>query len=168
MASESRSAVPRGHIDPDYRVVVALREVTLRLNVVGAEFAADNHLHTTDLRAIIELLDAERMGHTATPTWLAGRLRLNSASVTALVDRLERMGHVQRARAAADRRRVQLTVTDNARRLGETFFGPLIGRIVAIMDSFDPPERDAITRFLAAVAAAVPDGPAGQDDGSAS
>ena len=65
MASESRSAVPRGHIDPDYRVVIALREVTLRLNVVGAEFAAGNHLHTTDLRAIIELLDAERMGHTA-------------------------------------------------------------------------------------------------------
>lgn len=108
------------------------------------------------------------MGHTATPTWLAGRLRLNSASVTALVDRLERMGHVQRARAAADRRRVQLTVTDDARRLGETFFGPLIGRIVGIMDGFDPQERDAITRFLAAAAAAVPDGPAGQDDGSAS
>jgi DNA-binding MarR family transcriptional regulator len=168
MASGSRSAAPSGHIDPDYRVIIALREVTLRLNLVGAEFAADHHLHTTDLRAIIELLDAERMGHTATPTWLAGRLRLNSASVTALVDRLERMGHVQRARAAADRRRVQLTVTDNARRLGETFFGPLIGRIVAIMDSFDAPERDAITRFLAAVAAAVPDGPAGQDDGSAS
>jgi DNA-binding MarR family transcriptional regulator len=168
MASESRSAVPRAHIDPDYRVVIALREVTLRLNLVGAEFAAGHQLHVTDLRAIIELLDAERGGHTATPTWLAGRLRLNSASVTALVDRLERMGHVQRARVAGDRRRVQLTVTDNARRLGEAFFGPLIGRIVAIMDGFGPSERDAITRFLAAVAAVVPDGPADRDDGSAS
>jgi DNA-binding MarR family transcriptional regulator len=157
MPSESRSAVPGGHIDPDYRVVIALREVTLRLNLVGAEFAAGHQLHTTDLRAIIELLDAERSGHTATPTWLAGRLRLSSASVTALVDRLERTGHVQRARAAGDRRRVQLTVTDNARRLGEAFFGPLIGRIVAIMDGFGPPERDAIIRFLAAVAAAAPD-----------
>jgi DNA-binding MarR family transcriptional regulator len=168
MASVSRSAVPRGHIDPDYRVVIALREVTLRLNLVGAEFAAGNHLHTTDLRAIIELLDAERSGHTATPTWLAGRLRLNSASVTALVDRLERMGHVQRARAAADRRRVQLTVTDNARRLGEAFFGPLIGRIVGIMNGFGPQERDAISRFLAAVADAVPVVPTGRDDGSVS
>ena len=149
------------------RVVIALREVTLRLNLVGAEFAAGHHLHTTDLRAIIELLDAERMGHTATPTWLAARLRLNSASVTALVDRLERMGHVQRARAAADRRRVRLTVTDNARRLGEAFFGPLSGRIVGIMNGFGPQERDAITRFPAAVADAVPDGPAGRDDGSA-
>jgi hypothetical protein len=45
------------------------------------------------------------MGHTATPTWLAARLRLNSASVTALVDRLERMatssGHVRPPTAAA-------------------------------------------------------------------
>ena len=55
-----------------------LREVTLRLNLVGAEFAAGNDLHTTDLRVIIELLDAERMGQTATPTWLAGRLRLQT------------------------------------------------------------------------------------------
>jgi DNA-binding MarR family transcriptional regulator len=107
------------------------------------------------------------MGQTATPTWLAGRLRLNSASVTALVDRLERMGHVQRARAAADRRRVQLTATDNARRLGEAFFGPLIGRIVAIMNGFEPRERDAISRFLTAVADAVPV-PASRDDGAAS
>jgi hypothetical protein len=35
------------------------------------------------------------------------------------------------------------------------------------MNGFEPRERDAITRFLAAVAGAVPDGPAGRDDGSA-
>jgi hypothetical protein len=70
MASESRSAVPRGHVDPDYRVVIALREVTLRL--------------------------------------------------------------------------------------GEAFFGPLIGRIVGIMNGFEPQERKAISRFLTAVIDAVP------------
>jgi DNA-binding MarR family transcriptional regulator len=139
-----------------YGVVVALREVTLRLNLMGAEFAARNGLHATDLRAIIELLDAERAGLQATPTWLAGRLRLNTASVTALVDRLERMGHIERHRESADRRRVSLRVTDRAKRLGEAFFGPLINQVMATMDGFSQRERDAIVRFLTEIAAAVP------------
>ena len=150
------------NLDPrdtaEYRVVVALREVALRLNLAGAEFAARNDLHTTDLRAIIELLDAERTSVTATPTWLGGRLRLNSASVTALVDRLERTGHVQRHRDIADRRRVGLTVTEHAKRLGEAFFGPLIEQVMTITDGYEPPERETIVRFLAEIAAAIPAG----------
>jgi DNA-binding MarR family transcriptional regulator len=137
----------------EYAVVVALREVTLRLNLMGAKFAASNGLHTTDLRAIIELLDAERAGLPASPTWLAGRLRLNTASVTALVDRLERMGHIERHRESADRRRISLKVTGRAKRLGEAFFGPLINQV---MDGFSQRERDAIVRFLTEIAAAVP------------
>jgi DNA-binding MarR family transcriptional regulator len=140
----------------EYGVVVTLREVTLRLNLMGAEFAASNGLHTTDLRAIIELLDAERAGLPASPTWLARRLRLNTASVTALVDRLERMGHIERHRELADRRRISLKVTDRAKRLGEAFFGPLINQVMAIMDGFSQRERAAIAAFLTEIAAAVP------------
>jgi DNA-binding MarR family transcriptional regulator len=138
--------------------VIALREVTLRLNLLGAGFAAGHGLHVTDLRAIIELLDAERAGLTATPTWLGRQLRLNSASVTALVDRLERTELVRRHRESADRRRVSLTVTDRAKRLGESFFGPLIDQLMLIMDGYTARERDAIMRFLADVAAAIPAG----------
>src|SRR5689334_20829226 len=82
--------------EPGMAVVHQLRAVTVELNLVAAEFADANGLHVTDLRAIIELLDAERDGLVATPGWLAERLRLGSASATALVDRLERLGHVQR------------------------------------------------------------------------
>jgi DNA-binding MarR family transcriptional regulator len=140
----------------EYDVVIALREVTLRLDLVGAEFAAKNGLHATDLRAIIALLDAERANLTATPTWLAKQLRLNSASVTALIDRLERTGHAQRHRESADRRVVSLTVTDRAKDLGKQFFGPLIEQIMAIMDNYGQHDRDAIMRFLAEIADAIP------------
>ena len=77
-------------------LVHLLRGIAVELNLFGAEFATRNRLHATDLRALIHLLDAERARLTPTPGWLGERLGLNSASVTALVDRLERLGHVRR------------------------------------------------------------------------
>jgi DNA-binding MarR family transcriptional regulator len=134
--------------EPGMQVVHLLRAVTLELNLLGADFAAANGLHVTDLRAIIELLDAERAGVTATPTWLGQRLQLNSASVTALADRLERMGHVQREHDAVDRRRVLITVTPSAKRLGLAFFGPLFDRIIGQLSGFDAAGVETIHRFL--------------------
>jgi DNA-binding MarR family transcriptional regulator len=141
--------------EPEARVVLQLRAITLELNLLGADFAAAHDLHVTDLRAIVELLDAERAGVTATPTWLADRLRLNSASVTALIDRLERMGHVERARDTADRRRVHVAVTATAKQLGLAFFGPLIGRIITAMQDFSEPETETIHRFLSTITGAI-------------
>lgn len=151
-------------LGPDYAVVILLRRVAVQFNLVGAEFAARNDLHATDLRAITELLDAERAGVAATPTWLASQLQLSTASVTALIDRLERAGHVQRFRGEADRRRVRLTLTASAKQLGEAFFGPLIGQVIDILNGFSRTERDAITRFLAAVADATAAGSGGSQD----
>jgi hypothetical protein len=53
---------------------------------------------------------------------------------------------------------VSLTVTDRAKLLGESFFGPLIDQLMLIMDGYTARERDAITSFLADVAAAIPAG----------
>jgi DNA-binding MarR family transcriptional regulator len=140
-------------------IIHALRAVTVGLNLFAARFAQDNGLHPTDLRAIINLLDAERAGRPATPGWLGESLRLNSASVTALVDRLERLGHVRRDRDPADRRRVLLTVTPEAKRLGWAFFGPLLARLVDIADEYREDELDVVHRFLTRTAEVVGDGP---------
>ncbi len=125
--------------------------LTVEFNLIGAAFAASHRLHVTDLRAIIELLDAERAGDVATPGWLGERLGLNSASVTALVDRLEALGHVRRRRDPDDRRRVRLDVTPSAKELGWAFFGPLMSGIVAASSTFDVAEIATIRRFLETV-----------------
>jgi DNA-binding MarR family transcriptional regulator len=144
----SRKASMPTDTEPGMQVVHLLRAVSLELNLLGADFAAANGLHATDLRAIIELLDAERAGVTASPTWLGQRLQLNSASVTALADRLERMGHIQREHDAVDRRRVLITVTPTAKRLGVAFFGPLFDRIIGQLSGFDADGVQVIHRFL--------------------
>jgi DNA-binding MarR family transcriptional regulator len=92
----------------------------------------------------------------ATPGWLGAQIGLNSASTTALIDRLERLGHVQRSRDPADRRRVLLSVDPSAVELGWTFFGPLIERLLTAMQAFTDEELDAARRFLVAMRGAVP------------
>lgn len=142
-------------------MVHRLRALTVELDLAGAAFAQQHGFHPTDLRALICLLDAERSGDVATPGWLGRHLRLNSASVTALTDRLERAGHVRREQDPGDRRRVILSVTPAAVELGWAFFGPLIGQFVAVIDNFDDAELATIGRFLdelqAAVASTPPD-----------
>ena len=142
---------PISEPDPGIQIIHSLRAVTVELNLIGGGFAAANGLHTTDLRAIIELLDAERAGDVATPGWLGHRLGLNSASVTALIDRLEGLGHVRRRRDPTDRRRVLLDVTPSAKDLGWAFFGPLMSTIVAAISTFDATEIATVRRFLETV-----------------
>ncbi|KOU15858.1 MarR family transcriptional regulator [Streptomyces sp. WM6372] len=141
------------------RLVHLLRAVAVELHLRGAEFAADNGLHPTDLRALIRLLDAERAAEPVTPGRLGDALRLNSAGTTALLDRLERLGLVRRGRDPHDRRRVLLAVEPKAVGLGRSFFGPLIGGLVDAAEEFTAAELDVVRRYLtAALLAAAPDG----------
>ncbi|WP_019324453.1 MarR family winged helix-turn-helix transcriptional regulator [Streptomyces sp. TOR3209] len=132
-------------------LVHLLRAVTVNFDLLGAEFAARNGLHPTDVRALIHLLDAARDGTPATPGWLGRQLRLNPAGTTALVDRLERLGLVRRERDSADRRRVLLEVEQKATELGWAFFGPVIDKVVATAEGFEADELETVRRFLASV-----------------
>ncbi|MFG1668195.1 MarR family winged helix-turn-helix transcriptional regulator [Streptomyces sp. Y7] len=125
-----------------------LRAVTVELDLLTGDFAGRNGLHSTDVRALIHLLDAHREDVRATPGWLGAQLGVNSASTTALVDRLERLETVRRERDTHDRRRVLLTVTDKAVTLGWTFFGPLIEDMVGAPRSYDDQELATVRRFL--------------------
>jgi len=136
-------------------MVHLLRSVTVELDLLAASFAGRHQLHPTDLRALIALLDAERAEQLASPTWLGATLGLNSASVTAVLDRLERIGYVERVRDTGDRRRVRLFVTPVAKEVGWAFFGPLIEQLVAAMRAFDAGELATIQRFLTVAATVI-------------
>ena len=132
-----------------------LRALTLLLDAAGADFAMRNGLTATDVRALVCLLDRERAGVPASPTWLAGQLRVTTASVTALLDRLERAGHVRRLPRTDDRRRVDVLVQDSAKELGWAFFGPLIDAAAGVLDRRTAAERAVIDAFLDDMATAV-------------
>ncbi|MFI8567406.1 MarR family winged helix-turn-helix transcriptional regulator [Rhodococcus sp. NPDC078407] len=134
-----------------------LRALTVDLDLLGAEFAQRHTLHPTDIRALICLLDADRAGARATPGWLGGQLGLESASITALIDRMTKRDLVRREPDPSDRRRVLLRVTSHASELGTTFFGPVIGRAVTELARFTPDQRATIDEFLTTMRSIVTD-----------
>ena len=143
---------------PEMEIVHLLRAVAVELGLHSARFANRNGMHPTDVRALIALMDADRAGEEMTTGRLGGALGLNSAGTTALVDRLERAGHVRRVRSEGDRRRVVVEVDQRAVALGQAFFGPLIGSAVELLQGYDDRERAAIRGFLEGVREAAAEG----------
>ena len=135
---------------PDVRPEVALllRRLTVELDAVGQRFAGLHGLGRTDVRALVAIMDAARAGRSMTAGALGSAVELSSASVTALVDRLERVGHVRRVRDAEDRRRVVLEMSDSAMSAGAAFFGGLQRDLVAAMDGYTDDELAVVRRFL--------------------
>ncbi|MER6128716.1 MarR family transcriptional regulator [Streptomyces sp. NPDC001795] len=135
----------------EMEIVHLLRAVTAELGLHSSRFANRNDMHPTDVRALIALMDASRAGEDMTAGRLGSLLGLNSAGTTALVDRLERLGHVRRVRDGRDRRRVLVEVDERAVELGWEFFGPLIERAVELLKRYDERELAAIRGFLGGV-----------------
>ncbi|MGH7530012.1 MAG: MarR family transcriptional regulator, partial [Gemmatimonadales bacterium] len=83
--------------------------------------AAALGVNRTDLRCLDVLLERG----SASPGELAAALGLTTGSVTAMLDRLERMGYLSRTSDPADRRRVQVRPAAAATRAADRLWGPL-------------------------------------------
>jgi DNA-binding MarR family transcriptional regulator len=64
-----------------------------------------------DMAVLRHLLHAEREGRVLTPSDLTRRLGISTASMTALIDRLEASGHARRERHPTDRRSIVVVPT---------------------------------------------------------
>lgn len=87
-----------------------------------------------------------------TPGELGVALSLTSGSVTAMVDRLERLGWARRERHPDDRRKVVVELTPEAERVGEEQIGPLVVAMEAAAAEFSAKEQRVIERFLGCAA----------------
>ena len=129
-------------------LALLLRRLTVELDAVGQRFASMHGLGRTDVRALVAIMDAARSGSAMTAGALGAAVELSSASVTALLDRLERSGHVRRVRDDADRRRVVLEMSDAAMASGAEFFGGLQRDLLGAMASYTDEELAVVQRFL--------------------
>ena len=78
---------------------------------------------------------------------------LTSASVTALIDRLERRGLVERLRDSPDRRRVTVRPRPEALAAFGELLSPFLQRLQASLASYSDAELQAIARYLSETAA---------------
>jgi DNA-binding MarR family transcriptional regulator len=87
-----------------------------------------------------------------TPGQLGDRLALSSGAVTALVDRLERLGWVKRVPHPTDRRSIIVSRASAKVTAGERIYAGFAKALAAAAEDLTPEERAACVRFLEAAA----------------
>ncbi len=116
--------------------------------------AAAAHLGVgrTDLRGL-EVL--ERRGRPMTAGEMAEELSLTTGAATLLIDRLERVGYVQRRRDSADRRKIYVDVTSDLQHRTADLFSS-VGRATAeLTDSYSFQRMQVIEGFMRQLIAVV-------------
>lgn len=110
-----------------------------------AAVAARLDLHPTDYKAlgILERLGPLSAGDIARHSGLA------TASVTNLIDRLERKGFVRRVADAADRRRVLVEAVSDRLTAGRTLFASPNRSLAQLLERYTASELAIIADFLA-------------------
>jgi DNA-binding MarR family transcriptional regulator len=143
------------HDDVHDRVMRLTQKLVAEADKVSTAFVASSRMHATDVNALIRVLVGHQHGESITAGRLGEELGLTSGAVTAVVDRLERSGHLRRVRDQQDRRRVLLENSPAGQRLAEEYFAPIRRRSDEVMDRFTTDELEVISRYLAATAAAM-------------
>nr|WP_233912244.1 MarR family transcriptional regulator [Arthrobacter polaris]UIK88065.1 MarR family transcriptional regulator [Arthrobacter polaris] len=133
----------------------AMREFTLESDRYVDKVASLHGLHRTDLNALGFLIRPDREANAMTPGKLGEALNLSSPATTALVDRLERSGHVNRQRDKNDRRQIQLAMTEHARGVGRALFTPLAAQLTGTLAKYTPEELALVEKFLLDATAAT-------------
>jgi DNA-binding MarR family transcriptional regulator len=134
------------------RIAVAVRALLQAAGQVEVAIAERLGLGLRDLQAMDHLLSNPAP---AGPAELSRRLGITSASTTALLDRLQRAGHLERERHGSDRRRVLLHPTRRSQQRIREQLAPLVEATVRIAGELKPDERRAVERFLEQVTAAM-------------
>lgn len=118
-----------------------------------------------ELAVVRHLLRAKDEGRQVTPTDIARYLGVSTASTTAILDRLERGGHVRRDRHPTDRRRIHVVSTAETDREVRATLGRMHERMMSAVAGMDPDQSQAVVDCLTRLAAAIDeiDGSDGSD-----
>ena len=131
-----------------WNIITAIRGLSLDGQRVADVFAHRNGLNATDMRALVMIMEAETTGEPLTAGRLSAALGTSSGATTAVIDRLERIGHIHRLKGHTDRRKVTLHFEPVARDLAGAFFGPLGSLADGVMDRYTEQELGVILDFL--------------------
>ncbi|MFD1541365.1 MarR family transcriptional regulator, partial [Nonomuraea guangzhouensis] len=101
-------------------------------------------VNRTDLRCLEALSQGERL----TPGVLGPALGLTTGSVTAMLDRLERLGYVTRSPDPSDRRKVVVGITEEAAGKVWDLYGPIAAAGDAFMKEYTAAELTVLAGYL--------------------
>ncbi|AXH34177.1 MarR family transcriptional regulator [Humibacter sp. BT305] len=145
-----RSAL-RAHPDaktPAELLVQALEDYRESEQAMRRRLQDDMGMNPSDLLALRMLIAARSAGKTLSPKELAERLGFSSASITALLNRLERSGHLRREPDASDRRGLIVVSTGATDTEMQARMGRMHAGMMDVASSLGPDEAAAVIRTL--------------------
>ena len=105
-------------------------------------------MNPSDLHALRLLVAARGEGRTMSPKDLASRLGFSSASVTALLNRLEASGHLKREAHASDRRGLTVVSTPTTDDDMRARLGRMHGGMIEAAGTLDPAAAESVIHAL--------------------
>ncbi|MHA6765558.1 MarR family winged helix-turn-helix transcriptional regulator [Streptacidiphilus sp. PAMC 29251] len=101
-------------------------------------------VNETDLRCLELLLGAEEVA----PSRLAAKLGLTTGSVTAMLDRLEKLDYLTRTPHPTDRRKTLVRITPQALKRAFGLMTPFLDDSARVLERFSPEQRELVVDFL--------------------
>ena len=99
------------HLDRTDQSLIALRRILRATEVYGRDLARAAGLTAVQFR-VLQIVGERGL---TTATEIARRMRVSQATITSLVDKLVRHGMVTREKSQADRRQINILITDRGR-----------------------------------------------------
>jgi DNA-binding MarR family transcriptional regulator len=94
-------------------ILVSLRRIIRAIDLYSRQLMDQHGLTGPQLATLQEIARIERVS----PTELARRLQISQATVTGILDRLEKRGFINRSRNGDDRRGVEVGITEAGRQM---------------------------------------------------
>jgi DNA-binding MarR family transcriptional regulator len=121
----------------------AVRDYQRATDAMDETVARRFGVNGTDLHCLDVLFDGPR-----TAGKLAEGIGLSPAATTTLIDRLEARGYVRRVRDPADRRRVLVELTEQARDRADEMYGPLAAEGAQLALAYTPEQLAFLLDYL--------------------
>lgn len=137
------------------RVLDALRTYRAAEIAMRGRTRASMNMGENDLLALQFLMRARSRGEDVSPVDIGRYLGVSTPSMTGILDRLERSGHLARRPHPTDRRRLLVVATDRSDAEVRGTLSPLHARMMAAVQRLSPADAQVIIAFLAAMSEAV-------------
>lgn len=121
-----------------------MRGLGTRMILHRQNVAASLGLHNSDHISV----DILRETGPITAGELSKKTGLSTGSITALIDRLEKVGYVRRENDPTDRRKVLIVPIREHKEADNQIYLPLHAAMVELASSYTPAELELITQFL--------------------
>lgn len=143
-----RSDIPQQDIEHIGELMAAMGRLRDVERIAAEASQRYMELNETDMKAVHFLILSENQQQEVTASSLARFLNITTASVTKLLDRLAKGGHIVRQAHPHDRRAISIRITPSTRVAAEDTVGKFQASRFYAAAKLSPTDRETIIRYL--------------------